>query len=70
MSEEKTNQTVTLQDGRTLGFAEYSDGDSQKTIIYFNGSGEGSTSQDLFRTRLSPSGKKRNKSIDLFRWRR
>lgn len=39
MPENKTNQTTTLQDGRTLGFAEYGKGNSQKTIIYFNGSG-------------------------------
>ena len=39
MPENKTEQTLTLQDGRTLGFAEYGNGDSQKTIIYFNGSG-------------------------------
>lgn len=39
MSEEKTDQTFTLQDGRALGFAEYGARDSQKTVIYFNGSG-------------------------------
>jgi len=39
MSEEKTNQTVTLPDGRSLGFAEYGDANSQKIVIYFNGSG-------------------------------
>ena len=39
MSEEKINQTITLRDGRTLGFAEYGDDGSDKTIIYFNGSG-------------------------------
>ena len=36
---EKMNQTITLQDGRRLGFAEYGDDSSQKTVIYFNGSG-------------------------------
>jgi pimeloyl-ACP methyl ester carboxylesterase len=39
MSDEETNHTVTLQDGRTLGFAEYGDDSSQKAVIYFNGSG-------------------------------
>jgi pimeloyl-ACP methyl ester carboxylesterase len=39
MSEDKMNQTITLQDGRTLGFAEYGDDKSYKTVIYFNGSG-------------------------------
>ena len=39
MSEEETNHTVTLQDGRTLGFAEYGDDSSQKAVFHFNGSG-------------------------------
>jgi pimeloyl-ACP methyl ester carboxylesterase len=39
MPDNKTNQTIALQDGRILGFAEYGNGNSQKTIIYFNGSG-------------------------------
>ena len=39
MSEEETNHTVTLQDGRTLGFAEYGDDNSQKAVFHFNGSG-------------------------------
>jgi len=35
----KINQTITLRDERTLGFAEYGDDNYQKTVIYFNGSG-------------------------------
>lgn len=36
---EKENQTLTLTDGRTLGFAEYGDSNGKNTVIYFNGSG-------------------------------
>lgn len=39
MPENRTNQTISLQDGRSLGFAEYGDSNSPKTVIYFNGSG-------------------------------
>jgi len=35
----KINQTITLRDKRTLGFAEYGEDNCQKTVIYFNGSG-------------------------------
>lgn len=39
MIEHATNQTLTLRDGRNLGFADYGDPTSQKTIMYFHGSG-------------------------------
>lgn len=31
------NQTITLPDGRTLGFAEYGDAHGRKTLLYFHG---------------------------------
>jgi pimeloyl-ACP methyl ester carboxylesterase len=39
MPEEKIRQTMPLPDGRILGFAEYGDFKSSKSVIYFNGSG-------------------------------
>ena len=38
MTENNMNQTVTLNDGRNLGFAEYGDTDG-KAVFHFNGSG-------------------------------
>lgn len=39
MTDDKTNQTLTLKDGRVLGFAEYGEANSRDTIFFFNGSG-------------------------------